>query len=202
MPYQSIDSYLTLSMASEGSYKEKGSKFLAFAFPVNTTEDIEEHLSELRKKHHDARHHCYAYILGPEAEQYRANDDGEPKHSAGDPILGQLRSKNLTNTLIVVVRYFGGTKLGISGLINAYKCAAIDAIDNNRIVERVLTETVALKYSYEQTNKVMRWVKEYQVAILNQTFRAECELEVAVNKSVKHRALKALDSEQGIEIVG
>ena len=112
MPNKVVDTYFTPARASEGGYKEKGSKFLSFAYPVNAIEDVEKRLNDLRKTYHDARHHCYAYILGPDGKQYRANDDGEPKHSAGDPILGQLKSKQLTDVLIVVVRYFGGTKLG------------------------------------------------------------------------------------------
>jgi len=115
------DTYFTIKHESEGFYKEKGSKFLAFAYPVQDEAAVKERTSELKKVYYDARHHCYAYILGHDGEQYRASDDGEPNHSAGDPILGQIKSNNLTNTLIVVVRYFGGTKLGISGLINAYK---------------------------------------------------------------------------------
>lgn len=132
------DTYLTISDDSEGFYKEKGSKFLSFAFPVHHEEDIKEKLDILRKKYYDARHHCYAYVLGKDKEIFRANDDGEPNHSAGDPILGQIKSNQLTNILIVVVRYFGGVKLGVGGLISAYRTAAAEAISNNVIVEAIV----------------------------------------------------------------
>lgn len=125
------DTYFTLKGNSEGFNKEKGSKFLAFAYVVSNEDDVKKTVAELKKKYYDARHYCYAYVLGDQSEIYRAKDDGEPGHSAGDPILGQIRSKKLTNTLIVVVRYFGGTKLGVGGLIHAYKTAAADAIENN-----------------------------------------------------------------------
>ena len=132
------DSFLTIGQPAEGLYKEKGSKFIGLAFPVKTEDEVKERLEETRKTYYDARHHCYAYILGHEGTQFRANDDGEPNHSAGDPILGQIRSKELTNTLVIVVRYFGGTKLGVSGLINAYKTAAALALDNTSIEENSL----------------------------------------------------------------
>src|SRR5690606_7725476 len=122
------DGYRTIAQPAEGLYKEKGSKFIALAYPVYTEEEIKDRLAELRKKYYDARHHCYAYMLGADKSRYRANDDGEPNHSAGDPILGQIRSADLSNVLVVVVRYFGGTKLGVSGLITAYKTATADAL--------------------------------------------------------------------------
>ena len=131
---EQADTYFTLKGNSEGFYKEKGSKFLAFAFVISSEEDVKKIIAELKKKYYDARHHCYAYVLGNQSEKYRANDDGEPGHSAGDPILGQIRSNSLTNTLIVVVRYFVGTKLGIIGLINAYKTATADSIASNSII--------------------------------------------------------------------
>lgn len=172
--------YLSLVGNSEGLYKEKGSKFLAFAFPVKNEEEIKEKLLDLRKKYHDARHHCYAYMLGKEKDIYRANDDGEPIHSAGDPILGQIRSNNLTNVLIVVVRYFGGTKLGVSGLIQAYKTAAQEAILANEIIEKEDTEIIGIFFSYPQMNAIMSLVKEFGLEIKKQEFAVTCYLEIEV----------------------
>ncbi|UJP67054.1 IMPACT family protein [Mongoliitalea daihaiensis] len=178
------DSYLTLAGNSEAIYKEKGSKFLAFAYPVSSEEEIKEHLESLRKKYFDARHHCYAYMLGKEMTQYRANDDGEPNHSAGDPILGQIRSNQLTNVLIVVIRYFGGTKLGVSGLIQAYKTAAGEAIAANTIVTEILCSTVSVSFDYIQMNQVMKIIKDYQLDILEQTFDNTCLMKIKVRQAL------------------
>ena len=168
--------FLTITAATEGFYKEKGSKFLSFAYPVSSDEEVKEKLDTLRKQFFDARHHCFAYTTGIDAERYRANDDGEPGHSAGDPILGQIRSRNLTNTLVVVVRYFGGTKLGVGGLIAAYKIAAADALDKAKVVEVSVTDTIKLYFPYERTSEVMRLVKEFNVNIKEQTFTESCSL--------------------------
>jgi uncharacterized YigZ family protein len=153
------DFYLTVAKDSEGFYKEKGSKFLAFAYPVSNEEEIKEKLEALRKQFYDARHFCYGYIFGLAAEHYRANDDGEPNHSAGDPILGQIKSNELTNTLVVVVRYFGGTKLGVGGLITAYKTAAAEALAQNEIIEKPITKSFTLMFPYEEMNEVQRLAK-------------------------------------------
>jgi uncharacterized YigZ family protein len=174
------DSYLTISKTSEGFYKEKGSKFLAFAFPVSSEEEVKNQLDALRKTYYDARHHCYAYTCGTAGEHYRANDDGEPGHSAGDPILGQIRSRELTNTLVVVIRYFGGTKLGVSGLINAYKTAAAEALDANQIVKKEITAKLLFTFPYEETNAVMKLVKDFDLTITDQGYAAECTLEANV----------------------
>ena len=180
------DTYRTLNKISDGIYKEKGSKFLAFSYPVESEEAIKEKVDELRKRYYDARHHCFAFILGPQAERYRANDDGEPSHSAGDPILGQLRSRNLTNALVVVVRYFGGTKLGVSGLINAYKTAASEALDNNEIVESTIKSMFLLNFPYEQMNAVMRLIKEFDLEVIDQEFMESCKMHAMVRlKSVE-----------------
>lgn len=173
---EKAESYLTVSKPSEGLYKEKGSKFLAFAFPVRTEEEVKSCLEDLRKIYYDARHHCYAYVLGAERNIYRANDDGEPNHSAGDPILGQINSKQLTDTLVVVVRYFGGTKLGVSGLINAYKVSAGEALNNVGIKKIVVTADIRLKYSYEATNEVMRLISDLEIKVNEQAFEADCLL--------------------------
>ena len=176
-----LETYFTLEKSSQGSYKEKGSKFLAFAFPVKNEDEIRERISELKKKFYDAHHHCYAYILGDNGERYRANDDGEPAHSAGDPILNQLRSSNLTNSLVVVVRYFGGAKLGVSGLINAYKLTTEEALNNNNILSVPITRSYRLHYNYESTNEVMRMVKEFGARILSQQYDKECVIDFSVN---------------------
>lgn len=169
-------SYRTIAKPAEGLYKEKGSRFLAFAFPVTDESDIREHLAALQKKFFDARHHCFAWMLGPEKKSFRAFDDGEPNHSAGDPILGQIRSKDLTDVLIVVVRYFGGVKLGVGGLIGAYKTAAEEALNNAAIIEREVTGMVRIEYAYEATPGVMRLIKEFDVEVISQNFEAMCAL--------------------------
>ncbi|MFD2037659.1 IMPACT family protein [Belliella marina] len=177
------DTYLTISGISEGLYKEKGSKFLAFAYPVADEAEIKEILEDLKKQYYDARHHCYAYILGKNQEQYRANDDGEPNHSAGDPILGQIRSKNLTNTLIVVIRYFGGTKLGVGGLITAYKTAASEALESNRIIEAIVKKSAVLEFDYLEMNDVMRLVKDLDLEITSQDFDNTCKMSLRIRES-------------------
>jgi uncharacterized YigZ family protein len=177
------DKFLTLGKESTGMYKEKGSKFLSFAYPISAEEKIKPILADLRKKYYDARHHCYAYILGNDQEVFRANDDGEPNHSAGDPILGQIRSHGLTNVLIVVVRYFGGTKLGVGGLIKAYKKAAGEALDNNEVIEGVLTSEISFTFDYNHTNEVMRIIAMYDMEIINQSFQSVCEISLRCQKS-------------------
>jgi uncharacterized YigZ family protein len=169
-------SFATIAEPSEGAYREKGSRFLAFAFPVTSEAEIKDHLSRLQKKYFDARHHCYAWMLGPEGKAFRAFDDGEPNHSAGDPILGQIRSKGVTNVLVVVVRYFGGIKLGVGGLVTAYKTAAADALDHATIIHKEVTQTIRVRYNYEATPEVMRLVREFDMKILSQDFGASCEM--------------------------
>jgi len=169
-----ITSYRTVVGQSTGQYKEKGSKFLSFCYPVSDENEINAHLTALRKEYHDARHHCYAWVLGADKLRHRANDDGEPNHSAGDPILGQIRSKGLTNILIVVVRYFGGVKLGVGGLISAYKSAAEEALNTAIIEEKMITTTLKLLFPYESTSEIMRVVKEFDLKILEQTFQEAC----------------------------
>lgn len=186
------DHFFTISGEGSGLYKEQGSKFLAFSYPVDSLEAINTHLESLRKQFHDARHHCYAYILGEEGDQIRANDDGEPNHSAGDPILGQIRSTGLTNTLVVVVRYFGGTKLGVSGLIHAYKTSAEEALGNTKKVKQFITFPIQISYPYESTNEVMKLVDNYQLSITNQDFSESCLLEANVVISNKSNLLTDL----------
>lgn len=175
-----IFSYRTIEKPSEGWYKEKGSKFLAFAYPVTTEDDAKERIEALKKKYFDARHHCFAWIIGAEKSRFRAYDDGEPNHSAGDPILGQIRSRDLTDVMIVVVRYFGGTKLGVGGLVNAYKEAANDALSHAIIIERELYKRVVLEYSYSDTNEVMKLVSNSNASVVDQQFLDNCIMTIDV----------------------
>ena len=154
------DTYKTIEAESKGLFKDRGSRFIAIAIPAATQEEIKSRLAELRKEYHDARHHCFAWVLGPDRQAYRVNDDGEPSGTAGRPILGQINSQELTNILIVVIRYFGGTLLGVSGLINAYRSAAADAIANAAIVEKHLMEKWAVSFPYTSMNDVMKVLRD------------------------------------------
>ena len=173
-------SYRTIKSPSEGLYKEKGSRFLSFAYPVYTDGEIRLHLDRLRREYFDARHHCYAWVLGPDKKQFKAADDGEPNHTAGDPILGQIRSNDLTHILIVVVRYFGGIKLGVGGLIQAYREAAADAIRKAVIVEEEVVVHATLTYPFDKTSDIMRMIKDFNVLLLEQSYDTQCVLTVQV----------------------
>ena len=177
------DSYKTIQNTSEGIYKEKGSKFIAYAFPVTCEEEIKVEIDKLKKEYYDARHHCYAYMLGADKKNFRANDDGEPSSTAGKPILGQILSADLTNILIVVVRYFGGTKLGVSGLIQAYKAAAIDAISNDEIIEKTVNDIYDIHFDYLVMNDVMRIIKEEQPLQIDQDFNLTCRITLSIRQS-------------------
>ena len=172
--------YKILKIGGEGLYKDKGSKFLSFAFHVTNEDEVRERLEELRKTYYDARHHCYAYILGLQQEQSRANDDGEPGHSAGDPILGQIKSFGLTNTLVVVIRYFGGTKLGVSGLITAYKTSAAEALEKSEIIQKFIVKHLQLRYPYDSTNQVMRLIPDFNMEVISQEYLSDCQMILAV----------------------
>jgi len=176
------DTYLTVQGPAEATFKEKKSKFLAFAYPVENEAAIKEHLQNLRKQYFDARHHCYAYVWGENQENVRANDDGEPGHSAGDPILGQIRARRLTNVLVVVVRYFGGVKLGVGGLVQAYKKAASDALDQATVVERIMTVPLNLRFEYLRLNEVMKVIKDFDLEVTEQQFDNLCQMQVKVRK--------------------
>lgn len=177
------DSYKTIQTVSEGIYKEKGSKFITYAFPVSCEEDIKAAIDKLKKDYYDARHHCYAYMLGADKKNFRANDDGEPSSTAGKPILGQILSSELTNILIVVVRYFGGTKLGVSGLIHAYKTAAFDAISNAEIIEKTVNDIYDIHFDYLVMNDVMRIIKEEQPLQIDQDFNLTCRITLSIRQS-------------------
>ena len=177
------DEYRTLKTEGEGYYTDKRSKFLAFAHHVSTVEEIKEILARYRKKYFDARHVCYAYMLGPERTDFRANDDGEPSSTAGKPILGQINSNELTDILIVVVRYYGGVNLGTSGLIVAYREAAADAIAHSEIETRQVEEIITYNFPYPMMNDVMRIVKDMQPRIVSQTYDNTCEIRLSIRKS-------------------
>ncbi len=194
------DTYRTIRGPAEGLFKEKGSKFLAFAFPVCSTDEVKQHLEALRKEYFDARHHCYAYILGPSKDVYRVNDDGEPSGTGGRPIHGQLLSADLTDTLIVVVRYFGGVLLGASGLANAYKTAARDAIEHAEIVEKTIDVRYRLQFEYVLMNDVMRIVKEFGLTPMNQDYNLDCRLELSVRQSQSVRLYDALAKLRAVTI--
>ena len=179
-----IDSYKTIKSKSEGTYSELRSKFLAFAHPVTTVDEAMALVEQYQKKYYDARHVCYAYMLGHERLVFRANDNGEPSGTAGKPILGQINSNELTDILIVVVRYFGGVKLGTSGLIQAYRAAAAEAIAAATIIEKTVDEEITIAFEYPLMNQVMRVVKEEEPAILSQTFDNDCQLTLAIRASV------------------
>ena len=164
------DSYQTIKYPVEGLYKEKGSKFIAFAWPVQTEDDINEHVESLKKKFHDARHHCYAWELGVDGMNFRMNDDGGPSGTAGKPILGQIHSHELTNLLVVVVRYFGGIKLGTGGLVQAYKAATADALDNAEMAEYTIDKSFTIRFAYDMMNPVMRVVDEEGLTMKEQVF--------------------------------
>ncbi|MGM9804894.1 MAG: IMPACT family protein [Candidatus Aphodosoma sp.] len=178
-----MDTYLTIDSPAEGMYKDKGSKFLSFAHPVRTVEEVKIILAEKRKEFYDARHVCYAYMLGFERKTFRTNDDGEPSGTAGRPILGQINSSGLTDILIVVVRYFGGTLLGTSGLIQAYKSAAADAINRAPTVERIVEQMFESTFGYGQLNAVMRVIKDFGLTIVSQRQEADCTLTFRVRLS-------------------
>lgn len=178
------DVYRSISGPAEGIYKELGSKFLAFAYPVETPEQVKDIVAGIKKEYFDARHHCYAYRLGKDGEPWRANDDGEPSSSAGRPILGQLLSNGLSDILVVVVRYFGGIKLGVPGLIRAYKTATAEAIANASVIEKTAAENITFEFDYLQMNDVMKFLKDQDLQPSDQQFDLKCRLTVRVPLSL------------------
>ena len=195
MDFPEKDTYKTIAAASEEVlYKEKNSKFFGYAFPVTTEEEIKEILEHLRKEHFSARHWCYAYQIGTEKIQYRANDDGEPNNSAGMPIYGQIQSFEVTNVLVVVVRYFGGVKLGVGGLISAYKITAQMALENSEIVERTIDKHFIISFGYANMNKVMRIIKEKNLQIVSQKMEMDCEIEISIRKKNVQNLLDTFES--------
>ena len=179
-----MDIFKTIKSISTGTYSEKRSKFLAFAIPVSSVDEIKNLVAEYQKKYYDARHVCYAYMLGAERTEFRANDNGEPSGTAGKPILGQINSNELTDILIIVVRYFGGVKLGTSGLIVAYRLAAAEAIAAAEIIEKTVDEDITFFFEYPFMNDVMRIVKEENPAIISQSYDSDCSMTLRIRKSL------------------
>ena len=194
------DSYKTIARAAETTYRQLSSKFLVYAYPVETEGEIKEHLDALRKRWFDATHHCYAWRLGPHGEQFRANDDGEPSSTAGKPILGQLLSNEVTNILVVVVRYFGGTKLGVPGLIAAYKESTAQVLAECEIVERTVDTTIKVSFSYIAMNDVMRIVKDMQPRIVEQLFDNLCTMTLSIRESESEQLINRLDKVEGATV--
>lgn len=193
------DTYITINSSSQGVYKEKGSRFVSFAIPVSDQEEIKPIIDKIRKEHHEAKHHCYAYMLGHERIIWRVNDDGEPSGTAGRPILGQINSYGLTNILIVVSRYFGGTLLGVSGLINAYRTAALSAIQNAELKERTVQEYFEITYPYISMNDVMRILKEENLGQSQQSFDLECRILLNFRVSAREKVLNRLSRIEGLK---
>jgi uncharacterized YigZ family protein len=195
------DTYKTIARYSQGEvFKDKNSKFYGYAFPVRTEEAIKTQLEALKKEHYSARHWCYAYQLGTETMRHRANDDGEPNNSAGMPIYGQIQSFDVTNILIVVIRYYGGVKLGVSGLINAYRTSAQSALESAKIIQKTINTIFIIQFEYKNMSKVMRLIKENEAEIISQKLELDCMLEFAVRKGNAGLVLKLFTALHGIEI--
>jgi uncharacterized YigZ family protein len=192
------DTYKTISSSSQGIYKEKGSRFVSFAFPVSEQKEIKPIIDKIRKENHEARHHCFAYMIGFERTNYRISDDGEPSGTAGKPILGQINSFGLTNVLIVVSRYFGGTLLGVSGLINAYRSATASAIKNAELIEMTLREYYEIIYPYSSMNDVMIILKEENIGQTEQIFDLECRIKINFRASIRDKIISRLSRIAGL----
>jgi len=194
------DTYKTIERSGEGVYRDRGSKFIAIAHAVSSEEEVKKKLEDIRSRFHDARHHCYAYVIGADKSASRFNDDGEPSGTAGRPILGQISSNDLTNVLVVVVRYFGGTKLGVRGLINAYKSSASEAIAASGIIEKTIDEVYSVNFEYPVMNQVMHILKDPEIQILSQDFDLHCVLEYMVRKSHADAVQAKLDKIKGVRV--
>lgn len=194
------DRYKTIKGRAKGVYKEKGSKFIALAFPVETEAEAKEHLLNIRKEYHDARHHCYAFRINPEKEFFRSSDDGEPSGTAGKPILNQIFSAGLFNVMVVVVRYFGGTKLGVPGLIRAYKTAANEALSEAEIITKTITRTLEVMFEYPVMNRVMRIVKEENPEVIKQEFDLHCKLVLRVERNREKQLAEKFKTIRGLTV--
>jgi uncharacterized YigZ family protein len=194
------DTYKTIETPSEGLFKDKGSKFIAYAYPVSEEEEIKSIIQSLKKEHYSARHHCYAYRLGDKGQTFRVNDDGEPSGTAGRPIYGQILSNNLTNILIVVVRYFGGTLLGVSGLINAYKSAASDVLSNSKIITKIVKEKLNLEFDYIIQNQVMKVIKDYHIETKDLKYGLLCSLDVYIRLGDMEPVTEKFKKIEGLKI--
>lgn len=191
--------YRTIKGESQGLYKEKGSKFVSAAFPVTTEPEIKTIIEKVRKENHGARHHCYAYSLGEDGESWRVNDDGEPSGTGGKPILGQIRSFEVTNVLIIVSRFFGGTLLGVSGLINAYRSAAESALSNAEIIQHFVQQTYEIKFKYAEMNDVMKIIKDEKLNHFDHSFDSDCKITIQFRSSEKEKILKRLSRIEGLD---
>ncbi|MRX46487.1 YigZ family protein [Pedobacter sp. HX-22-1] len=194
------DTYKTVQNPAEGIFRDKGSKFIAYAFPFSHENDLKNIITNVKTSHPKARHHCYAYRLTPDRNIYRVNDDGEPSGTAGRPILNVLLSKELTNILVVVVRYFGGTLLGVPGLINAYKAATEDAILNAQIIEKTVNDVYAIKFDYLLMNDVMKIIKEDKIEILHQEFDLNCQIKLSIRKTDLVKTIPKFEDLKGLEL--
>ena len=196
-----VTTYRTLKSPVQAEFKDKGSRFLAFAYPVQTAEQVKKHVDDLRQEHHKARHWCYVYRLGVDGNQFRANDDGEPSGSAGRPILGQIDSFELTDVLVVVVRYFGGTLLGVPGLIHAYKTSTQMALENAQIIEKNIEKTVRIRCEYPYLNEVIRIARNHQAEIIEQDLQLDCRLTVRIPLANAEACLAAWAQTRQIELL-
>jgi len=195
------DTYKTIKKASEETlFKDRGSKFWGYAYPIDNEEQVKPIIEHLKIEHHKARHWCYAWQLGVEPIQYRVNDDGEPNNSAGQPIYGQILSKKLTNVLVVVVRYFGGTKLGVGGLVNAYKTAAQLTLESSKVITKTIDVQFKVFFEYPQMNKVMRIVKELDIQLVEQKMELKCEFTITIRKSDANKVSEAFECLKGVQI--
>jgi uncharacterized YigZ family protein len=192
------DSFKSLEKPAEGMFRDRNSRFLAFGFPVNTTAEINALIAGIKKKYHDARHHCFAYRIGYTKDIFRVNDDGEPGGTAGKPIYSQLLSHDLTNVLVIVVRYFGGTLLGTSGLINAYKSATIDMLSKAIVVTRFVEDHYRISFAYEKLNAVMKILKEENLIPILPEFKIQCVMEIAIRKSLSNKVVTRLSGIPGL----
>jgi uncharacterized YigZ family protein len=195
------DTYRTITKPAEGVFKDRGSKFIAFAYPITSESEIKPIVTKLKTEHTKANHHCWAMRLSPDRSVFRVNDDGEPSGTAGRPILNVLLSHNITNVLIVVVRYFGGTLLGVPGLINAYKCAAEDAVKAADIVEKVVCDVYSVQFDYPLMNEVMRVIKQEGLEVLQQQMDSGCDIHVGIRKSAVERVVPILQHLHGVKIL-
>lgn len=195
------DSYKTIASIAEGTYSEKRSKFLAFALPVETVDEVKRYVAEYQKRYYDARHACYAYMLGAERTDFRANDNGEPSGTAGKPILGQINSYGLTNILIIVVRYFGGIKLGTSGLIVAYRQAAIEALENAQIIERTVDDDITFSFEFPMMNAVMKVVKDLNPQIISQGYDTDCTMTLRIRRSLMPQLRERLSKVETLHFI-
>lgn len=194
------DYYFTIESTAVAEFKDRGSKFLAYSFPIKNTNDFKKHLQELKKEHPKAVHHCFAYRIGTDGNNFRMSDDSEPSGTAGKPILGQIDSKNLTNTLIVVVRYFGGTLLGVPGLVNAYKTASSLVLQCTPVVQKAVEIKYALQFNYTEMNDVMRIIKQFNCSVLKNETQLFCQIETGIPKNKINEVLSALKEVRNLEL--